>query len=166
MHSNQIKLKLHTISNRVAFFALIAVFAVGTFFICRDAETKLLMAFGIVMLVALLAFSMWAFIFKLCVFDYAVFSDEGIALFSPFKQKAFYKYDQVIGCNAYYTSIIEKKKYLTFTPISYNAVVKEIDTSKYGNVMQVNKLKVVYVPATKEIIDFITQKGDIKWYRN
>ena len=166
MQANQIKQKLHTISNRIAFFVLILIFPIGTFFICRDAETKLLMAFGIIVLALLLFFSLWYFIFKLCVFDYAVFSDEGIALFSPFKQKAFYKYDEVIGCNAYYTSIIEKQKYLTFTPICHNAVVKEIDTSKYGNVMQVNKLKVVYVPATKEIIDFIVQKGNIKWYKN
>jgi len=131
------------------------IIAVASFLIFEKAANDLTKIIDLALMVSVLAFSVWLFLSKYCIFDYAVFSDEGIELRSPFKKKAFYKYDEVIACAACYTSVAQCKDYLSFTDKSYNAVVREIDTSKRGNVIAVNKLKVVYVPATNEIVEFL-----------
>lgn len=66
---------------------------------------------------------MYLFVFKLCVYDYVIFKADGIELRTPFKKKAFFKYNEVIACFAEYTSIVEQKKYLTFTNKKYNSIV-------------------------------------------
>ena len=119
---------------------------------------------SLLFLFALCIGCIYLFIFKLCVYDYAVFKDEGIELHSPFKIKAFFEYGEVVGCFAYYTSVIEKKKYLAFIHKKYNSVVTNIDTSKYGNVIPLNKMKVVYVPMIENLFNFLKEKTDLQWY--
>ncbi|MBO7196770.1 MAG: hypothetical protein J6V80_05560 [Clostridia bacterium] len=133
--------------------------------IYRDAASDGMRVFGLCALAAMLVFFTWLLLFRMCIFDYAVFKEDGIELHSPFKLKAFYKYDEVIGCLGVYTSVTEAKKYLTFTSKKHNFVVTEVDTSKRGNIALVNKLKVVYVPASDDIIEFVQQKSDLQWYR-
>lgn len=160
----EIKISMHSILNRMAGLVLIPMFALATYFICKDAASDGLRIFGLVMLGALLVFSVWGYFFKFCMLDYAVFKEDGIELRSPFRKKAFFKYDEVIGCFAYYTSVLEKKKYLTFTSIKHNAVVMHVDTSKFGNIIALNKMQVVYVPASQGIVEFLQTKTDLKWY--
>ena len=160
------KIKMHTLLNRLTLWLIVPIIAVASVVIFEKAANDTMKIVGIVLMAGLLAFSVWLFLAKYCIFDYAVFSDEGIELRSPFKKKAFYKYNEVIACAACYTSVAQCKDYLSFTDKSYNAVVREIDTSKGGNLIAVNKLKVVYVPATKEIVEFLNQKFDLQWYGN
>ena len=106
---------------------------------------------------------MYLFVFKLCIYDYVIFKADGIELRTPFKKKAFFKYNEVIACFAKYTSIVEQKKYLTFTNKKYNSFVTHIDTSKFGNTLILNKMQVVYVPMNEKLIDFLKQVTHLQW---
>ena len=162
----KIKIKTHTFLNRLAFWVLFPIFAIGAFFIYRDAANATLRIVGLALLALLLIGCLYLFIFKLCVYDYAIFNDKGIELHTPFKLKVFYKYSEVNACLAEYTSIIESKKYLTFTSKKFNSVVTHIDTSTNGNIIAINKMKVVYAPMTKELFDFLKEQADLQWYIN
>ena len=160
----EIKLNMHTLLNRIATLLLLPMLGVFVYFMNRDAATPTLKIVGIVTVVALAFFAGWYLVFKYGAFNYAVFKNDVIELHSPFKLIAVYKYSEVLGCAAFYTSTIEVKKYVTFTSIEYNSVVEEVDTSKRGNILAVNKMKVVYVPATKELLNFLKTKTDLKFY--
>ena len=162
----KIKIKMHTLLNRLAFWILFPMFIVASFFICKDAASDELRIVGLAILFILFVCVMYLFIFKLCVYDYAIFNEEGIELYTPFKKKAFFKYNELIACFAQYTSIMEKKEYLTFTSKKYNSVVTYIDTSSSGNTIAINKMQVVYVPMSEKIIEFLKGKSDLQWYAN
>lgn len=162
----KIKIKMHTLLNRFAFWILFPIFIVASFFIYRDAASNELRIIGLSILLILFVGVMYFFIFKFCVYDYAIFKTDGIELRSPFKKKAFFKYNEVIACTAKYTSIIENKKYLTFTSKKYNSFVTHIDTSKFGNTVTLNKMQVVYVPMNKKLIEFLKEKADLQWVAN
>lgn len=159
----KIKIKMHTLLNRLAFWVLFPMFFVASFFIYRDAANNELRIIGLSMLFIFYVFYMYLFLFKFCMYDYVIFKADGIELRTPFKKKAFFKYNEVIACFAKYTSIIEKKDYLTFTSKKYNSVVTHIDTSKFGNTLILNKMQVVYVPMTEKLIDFLKEKADLQW---
>ena len=160
----KMKVKMHTVLNRLAFWTLFPILIIASFFIYRDAASDGLRVFGLVFIAVFFLLVIYLFIFKFCLFDYAVFSDEGIALYSPFKKKAFFKYNEVNGCFAEYTSIIEMKKYLTFTNKKYDSVVTHIDTSSSGNTIAINKMQVIYVPMSDAIMDFLKEKSELQWY--
>ena len=158
------KVKMHTPLNRLSFWFLFPMLAVGCYLVYRDAANDLLRIVGIATIFLLILFGAFISIFKFCEFDYAIFTDKGIELHSPFKKKAFFKYDEVIACPALYTSLFENKKYITFTPKCHNAVVDHIDTSKYGNVITLNKMQVIYVPMTDKLVEFLKKAPDLKIY--
>ena len=160
----EIKVKMHTVLNRIAYFVLFPMFAVFGVLIYKDAANEMARVFGIVMIVLLFLFTNWVFLFKLCVFDYAIFKANTIELYSPWKKKAEYTYAEVIVSHAEYTSMIERKEYLTFTDKKYNTGVTRIDTSKHGNTPKLNKMKVVYVPAKEEMLALLRTKSDLLWY--
>ena len=162
----KLKVKMHTLLNRLAFWILFPMFIVGSFFICKDAASDELRIVGLVILVILFIFVMYLFLFRLCVYEYAIFNEKGIELYTPFKKKVFFQYSEVIACFAQYTSIIEKKKYFTFTSKKYNSVVTHIDTSSFGNIITINKMQVVYVPMSERIVEFLKEKSDLQWYLN
>ena len=159
----EIKVKMHTLLNRLAFWILFPIFIVASYFIYKDAASNELRIIGLSILLILFVGVMYLFLFKLCVYDYAIFKAEGIELRTPFKKKAFFKYNEVYACFAEYTSIIEQKKYLTFTSKKYNSVVSHIDTSKFGNTLILNKMQVVYVPINEKLIVFLKEKVDLQW---
>lgn len=159
----KIKVKTHTLLNRLAFWILFPVFMVASFFIYKDAASNELRIIGLSILLILFVGVTYLFVFKFCVFAYAVFDAEGIELHTLFKKKIFFKYDEVVACFAYYTSVIENKKYLTFTHKKHNSFVTHIDTSKFGNVIAINKMQVVYVPMKEKLIDFLNDKEDLLW---
>ena len=160
----KLKIKMHSLLNRLAFWAIFPVCIIGGFCIYRDAANNDLRIFGLAFSFLVFVFSIYLFIFKFCIYDYAIFTDEGIELHTPFKKKAFFKYNELNACVAKYTSIIEFKKYLTFTSKNHNSVVTHIDTSKYGNAIHINKMQVIYVPARDDIIEFLKDKTDLQWY--
>ena len=159
----EIKVKMHTLLNRLALWILFHMFIVASFFIYRDAASNQLRIIGLSILLILFVGVMYLFVFKLCVYDYVIFKADGIELRTPFKKKAFFKYNEVIACFAEYTSIVEQKKYLTFTNKKYNSIVTHIDTSKFGNTLILNKMQVVYVPMNEKLIDFLKQATDLQW---
>lgn len=157
----EIKIKMHTVSNKIAYF-ICELICVGILpMVITVAKNQAMQIFGIVISLLLFAFVNWVFIDRYKIFAYAIFKEECVELYSPFKKIAVYKYDEVLASPAWYTSVIENKKYLTFTPKTHNAIVTQIDTSKYGNLMQINKLKVIYCPATKELLDFLKTKENL-----
>ena len=159
----EIKIKMHTLLNRLAFWILFPMFIIASFFIYKDAASNELRIIGLAILLILFVVIMYLFLFKLCVYDYAIFKADGIELRTPFKKKAFLKYNEVYACFAKYTSIVEQKKYLTFTSKEYNSVVTHIDTSRFGNTLTLNKMQVVYVPMNEKLINFLKEKADLQW---
>ena len=155
---------MHTVLNRIAPWVLVPVFAVFSYLIYRDAASPMWAIVGLAMMFLLFAFSVWVFVFQFCIFDYAVFEDDRIVLYGPFGKKAEYQYSEVIGSFALYTYVIESKKYVTFTDKKYGGAVTHIDTSKWGNTIALNKMKVVYVPATEGLLHFLKEKPDLLWY--
>ena len=158
------KLKMHTVLNRIAPWVLVPVLAVFSYLIYRDAASPILGIVGLGFMLLLMAFSVWAFVFGFCDFDYVIFEDDRILLYGPFGKKAEYRYSEVIGSFALYTSVLESKKYVTFTDKKYGGAVTHIDTSKWGNTIALNKMKVVYVPATEALLHFLKEKPDLLWY--
>ena len=161
----EIKLQMHTVSNRIAFLVLFPIFAFFGYITYRDAANIELGIFGVIVLALLFLFTIWVFLFRLCVFDYAIFREDKIELYSPFKKKTEYAYADVMGCRATYTSIIERKEYVTFTDKKYNSAVSLVDTSKRGNAPKLNQMRVIYVPATKTLLEFLQTRADLTWYR-
>ena len=155
---------MHTLLNRIAPWVLVPVLGFGSYFIYRDAASPMLGIVGLAMMFLLFAFSIWAFAFQFCVFDYAVFEDDRIVLYGLFGKKADFRYDEVIGSFALYTSILESKRYVTFVDKKYNGAITHVDTSKWGNTVALNKMKVVYVPATESLMTFLQQKPNLLWY--
>lgn len=160
------KIKIHTLLNRLAFWALFPVFIVGGFFIYRDAVSNGIRMIGLSILLIFFVGVMYLLVFKFCIYGYAIFKSDGIELHTPFKKKVFFKYNEVIACFAEYTSLVEHKKYLTFTNKKYNSVVTHVDTTKFGNSLILNKMQVVYVPMSEKLIDFLKEKADLQWYVN
>ena len=65
-----------------------------------------------------------------------------------------------------YTSTIEEKKYVIFAPKKLNRFVFHIDTSKFGNVISVNRLNFVYCAISNEMIDFLKTRQELEWVNN
>ncbi len=134
---------MHSLSNRIAFFTLIPLFGVGSYFIFRDAETDLLKFIGVGVMILLYLIFALLFIYKLKVLNKIIFYKEKFVIKELLKQKE-YKYEDYLAVIGDYTSIIEEKKAFIFIPKRLNIIVKKVDTSKTGNVIALNKNEVFY----------------------
>ena len=161
------KIKFHSLINRCIWIVLAVMLAVGVYYVTISAKTDELRIFGYVMMVLVtVAYPVALFVFRLGLHDYAVFRDTGVEMRSPFRKPVRFEYSELIGCQATYYSVgFKPKRYLTFTDKKLNAAVRKINTSTHGgNLVKLRKMKVIFVPYSKELVDFLVDKQDLLWY--
>ena len=148
---------MHSLSNRIACLVLLPMFIIGLYFIYRDAYDDLWRIIGIVMISLLFIFSMYLFLILFRSWDKLYFYEDKIVRISLFKKEEF-KYEDYIAVLCKYTSSVESKTAIILTPKKYDGVVTLVDTSRFGNVIQLNKMKVLYCLSDDELIKFLNNK--------
>lgn len=139
-------------------FLLPIMFAVAAFFIYRDAYDNFWRIVGMVILSALLIFVLWLFLFAFKTFGFLTFEQDKIILHSPFAKRREWKYEEYVAVIGEYTSVIERKKAIILTPRKLKMICAEIDTSKFGNVIQANKAFILYSPYDEALHQFLEEK--------
>ena len=133
---------MHSISNRLAFIVLYLIIIIFSCFIPNVAANTAMVIFGFVFMGLMLLFVIFLTI-KFKVYGYLKFTEKLIiqgGFLCKHKEFDYRDYTATIGN---YTSIIENKKAFIFLKKG-GPIINVIDTSKYGNVGQVNKHEILY----------------------
>lgn len=154
---------MHTKSNMASFFAIPILLVVFGYFMVNNAYNDTMRIVGIAVLFVILAFSTWLFLFGFRIFDYLVFTEGAVERRSFFAKPLKYNYSELYVYLGAYTSALEEKPRLIFTPKGTSAVVTHIDTSKFGNITSVNRLGVIYCAPDMELVDFLRSKQELEW---
>lgn len=150
------KYYMHSLSNRIAFLVMIPLFIVGFYFIFKDAANDIMRIFGICFLTLLLGLVI-LLIIKFKAYGYLVFLDNKIIQKGFLCKKENYDYIDYRATLGAYSSIVEYKKVFIFLKKD-GPIVTEIDTSKFGNVMTVNKYKILYCMYDENLLKFLQEK--------
>lgn len=162
-HNFKTKYMMHTPLNILSFFSIPIMLVVFGYLILRDAYNNTARIFGIVALLAIFAFSCWLFIAKFRIFDWLEFGYDRVICRSIFGKTLSYSYLELRVCVGVYTSVIEQKPRLIFTPKSMEGYVCHIDTSKFGNVIEVNRVGAVYCAHDLALLDFLRTRQGLDW---
>lgn len=133
---------MHSISNRLAFIILYLIIIIFSCFIPKIAANTTMVIFGFAFMGLLLIFVIFLTI-RFKVYGYLKFTDELLiqgGFLCRYKEYNYRDYTATIGN---YTSIVENKKAFIFLKKG-GPIINVIDTSKYGNVGQVNKHEILY----------------------
>ena len=158
-----IRRMMHTPLNILAYVVLHVMFFVGGWFICRDAYNETMRLVGALLIAALYIAANVLFLKGFRVLDWIVFSEEGIERHSLFGGKLVLAYSEIYACGGIYTSTIEEKRCLIFAPKSLNKFVMKIDTSRFGNVIQVNRMGFCYCPMNERVFEHLKTLDDLEW---
>lgn len=159
----RIKRWMHTPSNMAAFFvslALCPIFGVGVWFFSDMTVLRIVMTVVAALLALYLCF---LFLVLYRIFDRVVFTDDGVEHHSVFGKKTLYGYGYFYAYIGEYTSSVERKICVTLTPKSGGRVVTEVSTSKYGNVVAVNRLGALYCPVDEPLRRYLLSRKDLEW---
>lgn len=148
---------MHSLSNRIASLVLLPMFVVGFYFIYRDAYNDLWRVIGIIFISLLFIFVMYLFLILFRSWDKLYFYEDKIVRVSIFKKEEF-NYEDYIAVLGKYTSSVERKRAIILTPKKYDGAFTLVDTSRFGNVIQLNKMKVLYCISDDELIKFLNNK--------
>ena len=148
---------MHSLSNRVASLVLLVMFIIGLYFIYKDAYDDLWRIIGIVMISLLFIFSMYLFLILFRSWDKLYFYEDKLGRICLFKKDDFI-YEDFLAVLGKYTSSVESKTAIILTPKNDDGVVTLVDTSRFGNLIQVNKMKVLYCLSDDELIKFLNNK--------
>ncbi len=159
----KIKVLMHTPSNFLTYFVVLIMFAVGGFFIWRNAYDDTWRWIGMILLSVFFILASWLFLKLFRIFDWLVFTEHTVERHSLFGKKLTYQYSELYACVGLYTSVVESKKCLIFAPKRFNKIVTRIDTSKFGNVIPVNRLNFIYCPMKDKVIDLLRTRHELEW---
>ena len=148
---------MHSLSNRIACLVLLPMFFVGFYFIYRDAYNDLWRVIGIIFISLLFIFVMYLFLILFRSWDKLYFYEDKIVRVSIFKKEEF-RYEDYIAVLGKYTSSVERKIAIILTPKEYDGAFTLVDTSRFGNVIQLNKMKVLYCISDDELVKFLNNK--------
>ena len=151
------KYYLHSLMNRILFYVLLLIFFPAYFFIGKDAYNFTMMVIGFIVLSLFLFFVIFIFIYKFKVLDFLVFTDNEIILSSYFKKNINYNYRQYFVIIGLYISVIENKKAIIFNPLD-GPFAKEVDTSKFGNTLLLNKHMILYCQYDDKLYHYLEEK--------
>ena len=140
-----------------ASLVLLPMFIVGLYFIYRDAYNDLWRVIGIIFISLLFIFVMYLFLILFRSWDKLYFYEDKIVRVSIFKKEEF-RYEDYISVLGKYTSSVERKIAIILTPKKYDGAFTLVDTSRFGNVIQLNKMKVLYCISDDELIKFLNNK--------
>jgi hypothetical protein len=157
---------MHTPANLAVFPVILTIFVVAGYFIWRDAYDDTWRLIGVLLLTGFFIGYLFLFLKAFRIFDYLVFDENTVERHSIFGKKLIYQYSEIYAGIGMYTSTIEEKKYVIFAPKKLNRFVFHIDTSKFGNVISVNRLNFVYCAISNEMIDFLKTRQELEWVNN
>ena len=152
------KFYLHSYLNRTTLPFLSILFVIAYYFIYRDAYNELWRLIGLAIITLFLILVFILFIYYYRILDYLVFTNENIILCSIFRKNKFIKYADYIWHNGTYVSFFEKKQIIVFSPKNLGEVFSNVDTSRFGNCIYLNKIHVLYCNYDKELEDFLNEK--------
>ena len=156
---------MHTPLNMSAILVVFAMAAVAWYFMWVGTSDDIVGRVLGIVLISLFLIAILIIDIKLFrTFDWVVFGDSTIERHTIFGKTVVYEYSEVFVGVGKYTSVIERKDYLVFSPKKCNQIVLHIDTSKYGNVIAANRLKYIYCPLRKELIEFLKTHKELQWY--
>lgn len=133
---------MHSFSNRLAFFVLFIMLITFGCIIPKIAANTTMVIFGIFFIFLLLLFVVFLII-RFKVYANLVFKEDKIIQKGFLCKTKEFKYNAYTPIIGNYVSIIENKKAFIFLKKG-GPIVNVIDTSKYGNVGQVNKKEIFY----------------------
>ena len=165
-HSSKTKYMMHTPLNILSFFVIPLMLAVFGYLILRDAYNDTARILGIVAIFGIFIFASWLFIAKFRIFDWLEFSDDGVVRRSILGGRLTYSYSELRACVGVYTSVLEQKTRLIFTPKNMDGYVCHIDTSKFGNVIGVNRIGAVYCAAEPVLLEFLSTRWALELVGN
>ena len=154
---------MHTPSKLIAYLVLPIIFAVGGYFIWRDAYDDTWRLIGILILAGFFIGYLFLFLKAFRIFDWLVFGESTVERHSLFGNKLTYQYSEIYACIGIYTSVIEEKRCLIFAPKNLNRIAFHIDTSKFGNLIPVNRLNFVYCAVSDELLKFLKTRKELEW---
>jgi len=142
--NKKLKYSLHSFSNRMTLPCLGVMFTIAYYFIYRDAYNEVLRWIGIASLSIILILVFILFIYYFRILDYLLFTNENIILCSFFRKNLSFQYSDYIWQYGVYSSTIEKKQIIIFSPKKLGKVFNCVDTSRLGNCIYLNKNHVLY----------------------
>ena len=148
---------MHSVLNKLAYFVLYPIFIIFGYIMYRDRANDEIFIFGVLVMLGIFLFFNYIFLFKFKIFGKLYFYEDRIVMKDLFKEEDF-KYGDYVCVVGKYTSIIESKKHFIFTPIDKKVVVTLVDTSKFGNVITLNKNKVLYCTFDDKLLGFLDDK--------
>ncbi|MBQ7344174.1 MAG: DUF4375 domain-containing protein [Clostridia bacterium] len=154
---------MHTTSNIASFFAIPILLVVFGYLMLKNAYNDTMRIVGVAALFVIFAFSTWMFLFGFRIFDYLVFTEETVERRSFFAKPLKCSYSELFVCLGTYTSALEEKPRLIFTPKVTGSAVTHIDTSKFGNITPVNRLGVIYCAPDTELVEFLRTREGLSW---
>ncbi len=150
------KYYMHSLSDRITFSVMLPLFIIGFYFIIKDAANDVIRIFGICFLIILLGLVI-LLIIKFKTFGYLVFLDNRIMQKGFLCKKESYDYNNYCVTLGAYSSMVEYRKVFIFLKKD-GPIVTQIDTSKFGNVMAVNKYKILYCMYDEKLLKFLQEK--------
>lgn len=154
---------MHTPANISSFFLIPVLLIVCGFFIAKDAYNGTMRIVGIIGLAAIFALALWIFLIKFRIFDWLIFTEEGVERHSPIGRTLTYIYSELYAVIGMYTSVAQEKPCLIFTPKSLGIVANHIDTSKRGNIVPANKNGVIFCKADAPLVEYLKSINSLEW---
>lgn len=155
----------HTKLNRLAFWALPILLAVGCVLILNNAANSIARIIGIGAMVALIGAAACLFLLRYRLFDTLVFNVSSVERHSLFGKTTVHRYSEVYAAVGVYSSSLETKPCLILTPKQLQTAVLLIDTGKYGNLTAVNRHRVFYCPLDDELQKFLQTRLELEWVK-
>lgn len=147
------KQSMHSFSNRLAFIVMFILIAVFSCFIPKVAANTLMVIFGFAFMGLLLLFVV-LLVIKFKVYGYLKFTDEQIIQGGFLCKRKEFSYRDYTATVGNYTSMVENKKAFIFLKKG-GPIINVIDTSKFGNVKEVNKCEILYCMYTQGLLNLI-----------
>lgn len=159
----QKKCNAHTGLNRLAVWACwIICIVADIFFWNMEAETGMKI-FGMALLTVVMLLMSLGFVLVFKSHAVVFIRDDEIECKSFGSRTLKYKYDEVYASIVPYVSVIENKTYFLFSPKKQGKTVQSINTTKYGNLKQINRLGFIYCPVTDELLEFFKSIKTLEW---
>ena len=136
------KQAMHSFANRIAFPIVFIIIIIFSCYIPKIAANTAMIIFGFIFMFLLLLFVLFLIV-KFKAFGYLEFTENSIIQSGFLCKRKEFSYRDYTATIGNYVSTLEKKEVFIFLKKG-GPIINTIDTSKFGNVMQVNNHEILY----------------------
>ncbi|MBR6515534.1 MAG: DUF4375 domain-containing protein [Bacilli bacterium] len=136
------KQAMHSFANRIAFPIVFIIIIIFSCYIPKIAANTAMIIFGFIFMFLLLLFVLFLII-KFKTFGYLEFTENSIIQSGFLCKRKEFSYRDYTATIGNYVSMLEKKEVFIFLKKG-GPIINTVDTSKFGNVMQVNNHEILY----------------------